>query len=62
MKAIVIQWRIQSIIIMALLFMWLMPYGTFDPTKFGFYLSIFLACVLEFVNAKLLKFPKKSES
>jgi len=57
-KMIILQWHIQSVIIMSLAFMWLMPYGTFDPTKLGFYISILCAATIEIILAELFKFPR----
>ena len=61
-RVIIIQWRIQTIILMSLAFMWLWPYGSFDPTTLGFYLSIALACFIEFTLSKILKFPKSEDT
>jgi hypothetical protein len=47
--------HLPEIIIMSLVFMWLMPYGTFDPTQMGFYLSILLAVFISLVTRFLLK-------
>ena len=47
---------------MSLALMWLWPYGSFNPTELGFYLSIALACFIEFALSKMLKFPKKEEA
>ena len=44
-----------DIIWMSLLFMWLMPFGTFKMNQFGFYLSIILAVCLEFSIKFFLK-------
>jgi hypothetical protein len=47
--------HLPEIIFMSLVFMWLMPYGTFDPTQMGFYLSILLAVFISLVTRFLLK-------
>jgi hypothetical protein len=39
---------IVGIVSMSVMFMWLMPFGTFDFTKLGFYICIGLAISLEF--------------
>ena len=40
---------------MSILFMWLMPFGTFKMNQFGFYRSIILAVCLEFSIKFFLK-------
>jgi len=40
---------------MAILFMWLMPYGTFDYTEIGFYLAIIQAIFISVTTRFLLK-------
>lgn len=45
---------ILSVVIMASAFMWLMPYGTFDPREPGFYMAIALAIFIQFVTVKLI--------
>lgn len=47
---------IYSVILMSLVFMWLMPYGSFDPKEIGFYICIVLAILLEI---SLIWFLKK---
>lgn len=44
-----------GIVSMSILFMWLMPFGTFRMNQFGFYLSIALAVSLEFSIKFFLK-------
>ncbi len=46
--------NILSVILMASAFMWLMPYGTFDPREPGFYMAIALAIFIQFVTVKLI--------
>ncbi|EON75083.1 hypothetical protein ADIS_4254 [Lunatimonas lonarensis] len=44
---------------MSVMFMWLMPSGTFDLTELGFYICIGLAISLEFsIRATLKKYQK----
>ena len=44
-----------DIIWMSILFMWLMPFGTFDYLEIGFYLSIFQAVLITTLTRILLK-------
>ena len=57
---IIVLWHIHSIIIISLLFIWLMPWGQFDPSKTGFYLCIAQAIVLEFILNRFIKIPGSS--
>lgn len=40
---------------MSLLFMWLMPFGTFDYSAFNFYLCILLAIIIAVITRGFLK-------
>jgi hypothetical protein len=44
-----------GIAFMSIMFMWLMPFGTFNLTQVGFYLCIILAVSLEFSIKFFLK-------
>lgn len=44
-----------DIFLMSLLFMWLMPFGTFDYLEIGFYLSILQAILTAVTTRFLLK-------
>jgi|GEM_PF-1820043 hypothetical protein len=44
-----------DIISMAILFMWLMPFGTFDYTEIGFYLAIIQAILISVSTRYFLK-------
>lgn len=42
-------------VLMSVLFMWLMPYGTFDPSESGFYVCIGVASFISLSVWYLLK-------
>tara|TARA_R110000744_G_scaffold213796_1_gene332701 strand:- start:150 stop:413 length:264 start_codon:yes stop_codon:yes gene_type:complete len=44
-----------DIIWMSLLFMWLMPFGTFDYSALNFYLCILLSIIIAVITRLLLK-------
>lgn len=44
-----------DIIWMSLVFMWLMPFGTFDYLKLEFYLCILQAIIISVITRRLLK-------
>lgn len=46
--------HLPEIVIMSAVFMWLVPFGSFDPTQIGFYLSVFLAIFISVVTRLLL--------
>ena len=48
--------RIISIVVMAVVFILLMPYGTFNPKHIGFYLCIGLALILELSIWKIIRY------
>jgi hypothetical protein len=54
MKYVMIQNRILWLIVGSLFFMWAIPFGTFDPTKRGFYLCIALTIVIDVTTKYLL--------
>jgi len=43
------------IILMSVFFMLLMPYGTFDPSQLGFYMSILCAVIIVVVTRLLIR-------
>ena len=44
---------------MSIMFLWQMPFGTFDFMELGFYICVFLAVSLEFsIRATLKKYRK----
>jgi hypothetical protein len=50
---------IVGIVSMSLMFMWLMPFGTFDFTELGCYICIVLSISLEFsIRAALKKYQQ----
>lgn len=49
-SSIVWEHKILSTVAASLLFMWLMPFGSFDPTTFGFYCSVALAVFIASFN------------
>jgi hypothetical protein len=49
-----------DIITMSLIFMYLMPFGTFSPNEMGFYLCIFQATITIFLTKYLLKKYQKN--
>ncbi|MFZ6010059.1 MAG: hypothetical protein ACOYXT_06885 [Bacteroidota bacterium] len=60
-KVLVIGWRIQLAILIALTLMWLAPWGSFDPTTLGFYASIALAIISDLILIRFMKFPAKNK-
>ena len=44
-----------DVVWMSLLFMWLMPFVTFDYSELNFYLCIFLSIVIAIITRLLLK-------
>ena len=44
-----------DVVWMSLLFMWLMPFGTFDYLELNFYLCILLSIVISVITRLLLK-------
>ena len=58
----IMQNQILSILILAVLFMWLTPFGSFLPTKLGFYLAIFQATGTVLLTDWLIKKYRVKES
>lgn len=46
--------KVIGIILGSITVMWLAPYGTFDPTQFGFYRSIIMAVIVILLTAFLV--------
>lgn len=59
-KTLIAQWRLLSAILLALTLMWLMPFGSFDPRQYQFYMCLGLAAVHYFVLKKALRYDQGS--
>ncbi|WP_157501535.1 hypothetical protein [Echinicola vietnamensis] len=48
-----------SWLVMALIFMWLMPYGSFNPTIIGFWMSVLTAGIIAILTSVCIASFKK---